>query len=313
MTATPSSYSEPQPGSDPGPGKPNRSRSNAETGGYGKYPARLLTAEEERVLAARIKAGDVNAREALIVANLRLVVHLAKRYRCSGTTIDDLIQEGTRGLIRAARDYDPQLHNTRFSSYAAYWIRNMIQRAIAANASLVRLPDYMFRLRNQFRQSMACQDIKPIDSQPLGIKLSTRRYQALLKSMRGQSPYALVGTEGEVSSLEEAIAELHQPDVEVDRAEAMDELHKALDRLTPMEVWVIRRRFGLVDPSESPGHVAPAASKETIGRRARTSYREVGRTLGISPLHVRKIEQIALQKLRRYLEPRVAPNGVLEA
>jgi RNA polymerase sigma factor (sigma-70 family) len=109
----------------------------------------------------------------------------------------------------------------------------------------------------------------------------------------------------------ETIADPHQPDVEVDRAEAIDELHEALLRLTPMEGWVIRRRFGLVDSAESPGHGERAASKKTIGRRARVSYREVGRIFGISPLHVRKIEQIALQKLRRYLEPRVAPDGVL--
>jgi RNA polymerase primary sigma factor len=229
------------------------------------------------VLAARIKVGDLKAREAVIVANLRLAVHLAKRYRCSGTTLDDLIQEGTRGLMRAARDYDPELHNTRFSSYATYCVRNMIQRAIAANASLVRLPDYMFRLRNQFRRSMASQAVKPVDAQPPGIELSARRYQALLQSMNRQSPYALIGPEGEVSSVVETIADPHQPDVEVDRAEAIDELHEALLRLTPMEGWVIRRRFGLVDSAESPGHGDRAASKKTIGRRARVSYREVGR------------------------------------
>ena len=160
--------------------KRKKRRSDTETVGYGKYPFRLLKPEEERELAARIKDGDDEARNTLITANLRLVVHLAKHYHCSGASLDDLIQEGTRGLIRAVRDFDPQLHNTRFSSYATYWIRNAIQRAIAANASLIRLPDYMFRLRSQFRRAMIRLKADPTATELPGIKLSKRQYRCLL-------------------------------------------------------------------------------------------------------------------------------------
>jgi RNA polymerase primary sigma factor len=304
--------SESRPGSDPGTSQRKRSTQVAGARGYATFPSRLLTAEEERALAARIKVGDADAREALIVANLRLVVHLAKGYRSSGATLDDLIQEGTRGLIRAARDYDPELHNTRFSSYASYWVRNMIQRAVAANFSLVRLPDYMFRLRNQFRTSIAQPDAKPRDV-PGKPQMSPRQYRSLLHGMIGQTPYSLVGNEGEDASLEEAIADPCQPEREVERQEAIAVLNEALARLTPMEVWVIRRRFGFNEPSVAPAPDIPEAREKMRRSRGRASYAYVGRILGISPLRVRKVEQIALQKLRHYLEPRVAPDGVLDA
>ena len=117
-----------------------------------RQPARQLTPAEQHDLAARIKAGDQVAREALIVANLRLVANIARRYYSYGATLDDLIQEGSRGLIYAVERYDPETHNTRFSTYASYWIRNTIQRAIAANFSLIRVPDYMFRLNVRSHQ-----------------------------------------------------------------------------------------------------------------------------------------------------------------
>ena len=123
-----------------------------------RQPARQLTPVEQHDLAARIKAGDQVAREVLIVANLRLVANIARRYYSYGATLDDLIQEGSRGLIYAVERYDPETHNTRFSTYASYWIRNTIQRAIAANFSLIRVPDYMFRLNVRSHQAAASRE-----------------------------------------------------------------------------------------------------------------------------------------------------------
>jgi RNA polymerase primary sigma factor len=301
-----------QPRTGQAPTKQKRSDHEAETGRDFKNPSRLLTAEEERSLAARIKVGDLEAREVLIMANLRLVGYLAKGYKSSGATYDDLVQEGTRGLIRAARDYDPQVHNTRFSSYATYWIRNAIQRAVAANASLIRLPDYMFRLKNQFRQSNAQGNADPQAGETSGTKISTNRYKCLLHAMMERAPYSMIGVDGEVSSLEDAIADPHRPDREAERQEAIDELHAALQRLTPLEAWVVRWRFGLGDPSVPLQPADPATSIEPRKWRQLGSYREVARTFRISALHARKIEEIALQKLRSHLEPRLAPDGVLD-
>jgi RNA polymerase sigma factor (sigma-70 family) len=311
MIAMSKSCSQPCAGSDPGSSQRKRSKQIADAGGYGKHLSRLLTAEEERALAARIKVGDSDARKALIVANLRLAVHVAKRYRSSGATLDDLIQEGTRGLIRAARDYDPELHNTRFSSYATYWVRHMIQRAVAANYSLVRLPDYMFRLRNQFWRWMVRPEADRRDV-PVELTMPPQTDQFLLRTMTGHTHFSLVGDEGEVGLFEEAIADRQQPEREVERQEAIDVLNEALARLTPIEAWVIRRRFGLGESSVAPAPGSPVAREKTRRQRGRASFAHVGRILGISPFQVQKIEQIALQKLRHYLEPRVAPDGVLD-
>src|SRR4051812_39800150 len=91
--------------------------------------APLLSAEAEHELAMRIKSGDTAAREALTLANMRLVVTIASQFRTRGMELDDLIQEGNLGLMRATQDFDPESHGTRFSTYASYWIRNTIMRA----------------------------------------------------------------------------------------------------------------------------------------------------------------------------------------
>ena len=103
-------------------------------------PNQKLGMAEQRDLAARIKAGDREARETMILANLGMVVNIAKRYCSHGATFDDLVQEGNSGLIYAVDRYDPEKHNASFSTYAYPWIRCMIQRAVLANFSLIHVP-----------------------------------------------------------------------------------------------------------------------------------------------------------------------------
>src|SRR5215204_3820380 len=111
---------------------------------------RLLDAAEERELGRRVGAGDREARRGLIEHNLRLVVSIAKKYRGRGVAFEDLIQEGNAGLIKAVERFDPELGN-RFSTYATWWIRQAVTRAVADHARTVRLPshvvDALFRLR----------------------------------------------------------------------------------------------------------------------------------------------------------------------
>ena len=276
-----------------------------------RQPARQLTPAEQHDLAARIKAGDQVAREVLIVANLRLVANIARRYYSYGATLDDLIQEGSRGLIYAVERYDPETHNTRFSTYASYWIRNTIQRAIAANFSLIRVPDYMFRLNVRSHQvggEPRTEDgPAPNDrgSAALGsrLEISHRQRQLLNHSMISRS-YCGVDDNGEETTLEETIADRHRPEHDLETAEKLDELHKALDQLTPVEAWLIRRRFGLGDPHEdSPSAVtlAGTAAMAAAGSR-RWTYARLGRALGISVHRVRQVEQSALGKLRSSLQ-----------
>ena len=111
---------------------------------------RLLDADEEKVLARRIRGGDMSARRKLIESNLRLVISIAKKYRGRGVAFEDLIQEGNAGLIRAVEKFDPEMGN-RFSTYATWWIRQAVTRAVADHARTVRLPahvvDALYRLR----------------------------------------------------------------------------------------------------------------------------------------------------------------------
>ena len=274
--------------------------------------ARLLTPAEQHELAARIKAGDQVAREALIVANLRLVVNIARRYYSYGATLDDLIQEGSRGLIYAVERYDPETHNTRFSTYASYWIRNTIQRAIAANFSLIRVPDYMFRLNVRSHQvggeprtkDRPAPDDRGSAALRSRLEISHRQRQLLNHSMISRSSYCGVDDNGDETTLEETIADRHRPEHDLETAEKLDELHKALDQLTPVEAWLIRRHFGLDDPHEdSPSAVTRAgtAAMVTAGSR-RWTYAQIGCALGISVHRARQIGQGALRKLRSSLQ-----------
>ena len=111
---------------------------------------RLLDADEEKDLSRRAHAGDMRARQKLIESNLRLVISIAKKYRGRGVLFEDLIQEGNAGLIRAVEKFDPEMGN-RFSTYATWWIRQGVTRAVADHARTVRLPahvvDAIYRLR----------------------------------------------------------------------------------------------------------------------------------------------------------------------
>lgn len=275
-----------------------------------KHFTPLLNAEEERELAARIKRGDNEARDELIVANFGLVIHFAQRYQCSGATVDDLIQEGMRGLIRAAQEYDPQPHNARFSTYASYWIRNKIQRAVIANSSLIRLPDYIFRVRARFGRTLAQVKAGDLSLETALIELSKRRYRYLLRTMITRSPFLLVDKEGEETSLGACVIDPYEPEREVERQETIELVQHALDRLSPIEAWIIRRRFGIVDPSGSAEGTVPTDGNGR--RRPHLSFREVARIFGISPRQARQIEESALRKLKEYLSSHVAPDGVLE-
>src|SRR5213596_211586 len=114
----------------------------------------LLNAEEEKQLAYRIEDGDSEARDRMVRANLRLVVNIARSYTGKGLGLQDLIEEGNLGLLRAVQGFDPTM-NTRFSTYASYWIKQSIKRALVNTAKTIRIPAYMVELLAKWRRASA--------------------------------------------------------------------------------------------------------------------------------------------------------------
>src|SRR5213595_1762993 len=114
----------------------------------------LLNSEEEKQLAYRIEEGDSEARDRMVRANLRLVVNIARSYTGKGLGLQDLIEEGNLGLLRAVEGFDPSM-NTRFSTYASYWIKQSIKRALVNTAKTIRIPAYMVELLSKWRRATA--------------------------------------------------------------------------------------------------------------------------------------------------------------
>src|SRR5689334_2415492 len=114
----------------------------------------LLNAEEEKELAERIETGDNEARDQMVRANLRLVVNIARSYTGKGLALQDLIEEGNLGLLRAVEGFDPRM-TTRFSTYASYWIKQSIKRALVNTAKTIRVPAYMVELLAKWRRASA--------------------------------------------------------------------------------------------------------------------------------------------------------------
>jgi RNA polymerase sigma factor (sigma-70 family) len=282
---------------------------------------RALTPEAEAALAARVRTGDSSAREALILANLGLAVEIARRFRSPGMATDDLLQEAKLGLVRAADRFDPETHRCRFSSYAVHWIRKYIHRALVENRSLVRVPSYLYRLGKRIERLEAearCAGDSGAGNVASGLGIDPRRAEYLVRAML--RPIATgADPDGGGIPLEQLAADA-PADREEERAEAVASLYAALDRLTPFEAWVIRCRFGMADehdllrtsrpptrpavsPADQETDEAQDPDDDKAHERGGMSYVWVGRACGLNGRQVRRVEYLAMQKLRAYLDP----------
>ncbi|AFG37955.1 sigma-70 family RNA polymerase sigma factor [Spirochaeta africana] len=248
----------------------------------------LLTAEQEQQLSRQIMAGDEDAMQRLIQCNLRLVVKIAKAYASDSQNLMDLIQEGNIGLMKAAEKFDHR-KNARFSTYASWWIRQSITRAIANKRRMIRLPH---------RKEDALRRIKrtALSLQQTLMRLPTTDEIAAEVGMSHEDVLEIMQFSGSTISLQAAINEdsgtlmdivedySYCPDREVMREAVHQETLQLLDGLRERERRILLYRFALLGGE-------------------RSTLKCIGQRMGISPETVRQIEMRALRKLQKTAEP----------
>ncbi|HEY1188328.1 MAG TPA: RNA polymerase sigma factor RpoD/SigA [Gemmata sp.] len=244
----------------------------------------LLSAVEERELGARVLTGDPQARDRMVRANLRLVVNIARGYTGKGLALDDLVSEGNMGLLRAVEGFEPSM-NTRFSTYASYWIKQSIKRAIVNTAKTIRIPAYMAELLTKWRRAtnqLSDELGRPPTHDEIAkfLGLSKKKLAIIKKAIRVANAGAQTDPGDAGWSIEETLMDCRgdAPDTELGKSDDLKQVLQLLDKMDLREATVLRMRFGLND--EEP-----------------KTLKEIGECLGLTRERVRQIENEALAKL----------------
>ena len=251
----------------------------------------LLTAEQERQLARRIREhSDPVAREQMVQANLRLVVKIAKEYSNPGMTLSDLVSEGNLGLMRAVEEFDPDA-GVRFSTYAAWWIKQAIKRAMINAGQSIHIPAYLAKLITKWRRTSAELEGKlgrPVTVDELAEKLHIGQKKAnmICQGLRAVGAPSQVGAD-EAHAISEMIADDEQnvPERGLMDASNAPIIQSLLSKLPPRSQKILELRFGL-DGWDGP----------------QRTYKQIGKVIGLTRERVRQLEKQALLELNALVD-----------
>ena len=262
----------------------------------------LLTADQEKALARKIQKGDAEARDWMVRANLRLVVNIARKYNHRGLPLQDLIEEGNLGLLRAVEGFDPTM-GTRFSTYASYWIKQSIKRSLINTSKTIRIPAYMVELLSKWRRANArLMDVLGRNgtdeevARLLGIE--RRKLPMIRKAIHVQTSAPQSDHQASGWALGDVVSDdrVTTPEAELIKSDALKHIMDSLKDMNQRDSLVLEMRFGL-------------------NGQAPHTLKEIGRRLGITRERVRQIEMEALTQLgdelkapqeRRYFKKTVA-------
>ena len=245
---------------------------------------RLLTADEEKELARAIAKGDAFARDRMVRANLRLVVNIARGYTSKGLGLQDLIEEGNLGLLRAVEGFDPDM-GTRFSTYASYWIKQSIKRALINSAKTIRIPAYMVELLSKWRRASArlTEELRrnPTNEEIARLLgLPKRKLPIIKKAIQIYNATPQTDQSDSGWSLSEMVMDdrSRSPEHELIESDVMKHIKVMLGDLDERSASVLKMRFGLegLEPH---------------------TLKEIGEKLGLTRERVRQIETETLKRL----------------
>lgn len=254
----------------------------------------LLTAQEEKQLARRIREhSDVLARERMINANLRLVVNIAKSYSSHGMTLGDLVAEGNIGLMRAVEEFDPDA-GVRFSTYAVWWIKQAIKRAMMNAGQPIHIPAYLVKLISKWRRASA-KLTSALGRQPTtkemarALGISPKKVAIIQEGLKAVNTPSQTGAEEDNAIAEMAADDdTSRPEHYLLRAGTSPMVRKLISRLEPRERRILEFRFGL------DGHQGP-----------HRTFKEIGKLVGLTRERVRQLEKQALAELKQLLEEQI--------